>query len=292
MDSSSHPCPLCAEDISRTAKVCPFCGAEFAVTTTGYCTHCHDLKPADDQGRCTHCGGALVDLHLESKLIQPQKRPVAAPPTTSAPFHPAPSGQTPRAPDKARKKNTRWLLILALGAILLALYLLWPDANLSSIISPGAAWSTHTPYPSLPPRPSYTPEPTSTPRPSPTPTPLPLEVTFDSIGDVETGTLVNLIGRLVLTKNIRCVNSECGLLLENPADASQKITIFILSGDEPNQLKPVPEKYSKSDIKVRLDDGTYALVGYRLRVTGMVCETTNGNPCIQSIRKVELYQVK
>ena len=95
-----------------------------------------------------------------------------------------------------------------------------------------------------------------------------------------------------MTSNIRCRNNECGLLLENPDNTSQKITIFIIAGDEPNQLKPVPETYTKADIKVRLDDGTYALVGYRLRLTGRVCKTTDGDPCIDDIRKVELYQVK
>ena len=115
--SSSHPRPLCAEDISRTAKVCPFCGAEFAVTTTGYCTHCHDLKPADDQGRCPPVAeGARPLASREQAHSASKKPPVAAPPTTSAPFHPAPSGQTPRAPDKARKKNTRRPLILASGS--------------------------------------------------------------------------------------------------------------------------------------------------------------------------------
>jgi hypothetical protein len=118
-----------------------------------------------------------------------------------------------------------------------------------------------------------------------------MEVTFDTIGDYP-GELVILVGRLVLTKNIHCVNGECGLLLENPADTSRKITMFIIAGDEPNQLKPVPETYTKGDIKVRLDDGSYALVGYRLRITGTVCETTDGDPCLHSIRKVELYQVK
>ena len=146
--------------------------------------------------------------------------------------------------------------------------------------------------PTSTPQPTATREPTDTPWPSSTPTPAPVEVSFDSIGDYDTGRLVILVGRLVLTSNIRCRNAECGLLLENPGDTSQKITIFITAGDEPNQLKPVPETYTKGDIKVRLDDGTYALVGYRLRVTGRVCKTTDGDPCIDAIRKVELYQVK
>lgn len=292
MDPISQKCPLCAEDIPLTAEVCPYCGAKFDVTSSGYCTACHEMMSVDVNGRCIRCGGALLDVHTESKLIQPQTTPVEQPSKTPPASHPALKAPPAKAPIRSRKKNTLWLRIFALLSILLAIYLLWPKANLPAIFSSGAPRSTHTPYPSYTPLPSYTPEPTSTPRPSPTPTPLPVEVTFESIGDVDTGELVILVGRLVLTKNIRCVNSVCGLLLENPADTAQKITIFILAGDEPNQLKPVPEKYSKGDIKVRMDDGSYALVGYRLRVTGRVCETTSGNPCLESIRKVELYQVK
>jgi uncharacterized RDD family membrane protein YckC len=141
-------------------------------------------------------------------------------------------------------------------------------------------------------RPTRTPPPTPTHLASSTSTPAPVEVTFDTIGDYAAGRLVILVGRLVLMSKIRCRNNECGLLLENPADTSQKITIFIKAGDGPNQLKPVPESYTKGDIQVRLDDGTYAPVGYRIRVTGRVCETTDGDACIHDIRKIELFQVK
>jgi len=137
--------------------------------------------------------------------------------------------------------------------------------------------------------PSATPRPTATPRPSATP--MPVEVNFDSIGDHEVGSKVILVGRLAMFSSTYC-DDECGLRLENPANTTQDVTIFVRVGDEPNQMKALFEGYTRSDIQVRLDDGTYAVVGYRVRVTGRVCETTSGEPCISSIEKVELFQVQ
>jgi uncharacterized RDD family membrane protein YckC len=140
--------------------------------------------------------------------------------------------------------------------------------------------------------PTDTLQPTHTQRANPSATPTPVEVTFDSINDYPTGSPVTLVGRIVLVSQIKCKNGICGLVLENPANTSQTISIFLMAGDEPNQLKPVPETYTKDDIQVRLDDGSYAPVGYRIRVTGIVCKTTTDNACISDITKIELYQVK
>ncbi|MGZ9167248.1 MAG: hypothetical protein ACXW4U_18915, partial [Anaerolineales bacterium] len=136
------------------------------------------------------------------------------------------------------------------------------------------------------------PTPTPTRTQTPASTPLPVEVTFDTIGNYPAGHLVILVGRLVFMNNIECSLSECGLLLENPASPSQTITVFITVGVEPNQMKPLPDQYTKSDIQVQLNDGTFAVVGYRLRVTGKVCSSTSKEPCISDITKIELFQVK
>jgi hypothetical protein len=135
-----------------------------------------------------------------------------------------------------------------------------------------------------------TPTPTRTQMPASTP--LPVEVTFDTIGNYPAGHLVILVGRLAMTSSIRCCLSECGLLLENPARTSQTITIFVTVGFKPNQMKSLPDQYTKSDIQVQLNDGTFAVVGYRIRVTGKVCSSTSKEPCISEIMKIELFQVK
>lgn len=144
---------------------------------------------------------------------------------------------------------------------------------------------TNTPWPSA------TPRPTATRTSRPTATPMPVEITFDTIGDYEVGTKVILVGRLEMFSSTFC-DDECGLLLENPANTAQDITIFVRVGDQPNQMKPLFEGYTKGDIQVRLNDGTYAVIGYRIRVTGRICDTTSGEPCISSIEKIELFQVQ
>jgi hypothetical protein len=57
-------------------------------------------------------------------------------------------------------------------------------------------------------------------------------------------------------------------------------------------MKPLPSSYRKSDIQVRTADGTYAAVGFRLRVTGEICRTTNDEICLTDISKIELVQIK
>jgi hypothetical protein len=139
---------------------------------------------------------------------------------------------------------------------------------------------------------------TATPRPTPTKmptsiaTPLPVEVTFDTIGNYQIGQQVILVGRIALMSSTTCSLQTCGLLLENPAKLSQKMTIFVTVGTNPNQMKPLPDPYTKSDIQVYLNDGSVAVVNYRIRITGRVCTTESNEPCISDIVKIELFQVK
>jgi hypothetical protein len=137
-----------------------------------------------------------------------------------------------------------------------------------------------------------TPRPTPTKMPTSTATPMPVEVTFDTIGNYPTGQQVILVGRIALMSSTTCGLQTCGLLLENPAKPSQKMTIFVTVGTNPNQMKPLPDNYTKSDIQVYLNDGSVAVVNYRIRITGRVCTTSSNEPCISDIVKIELFQVK
>jgi hypothetical protein len=56
----------------------------------------------------------------------------------------------------------------------------------------------------------------------------------------------------------------------------------------PNQMKALPNPYQKWDIRVRLNDGTYAFIGQRVTVTGRICSTTDGDTCISDIFNIEL----
>jgi hypothetical protein len=215
----------------------------------------------------------------------------------------SPHAHTPREP--ASRKGQSCLIRIALLAILfLSAIFLFKDElpGLIERLITGFKGVTLTPTSTPTPRPTFTPtltrtpQPTRTPYPSPTPTPAPVEVTFDTIGDYPVEHLVILVGRLDLMGGTTCTSSnaaqKCGLLLENPANPDQKITIFVWVGESPNTMKPLPDSYTKSDIQVRLNDGSYAVVGYRLRVQGRVCTTTENNPCITNITKIELVQVR
>jgi len=141
---------------------------------------------------------------------------------------------------------------------------------------------------------TYTPTPAPTGTPAPTTTPLPIEVSFDTIGNYPKGGLVYITGYLVLFSNIYC-DSECGLLLAKSANSSNTITIFVRVAQPgvepvPNQMKALPDLYEKWDVRVRLNDGTYAFIGQRIIVTGRICKTTDGDSCISDITKIELAQ--
>ena len=142
----------------------------------------------------------------------------------------------------------------------------------------------HTPTPAL----TATPARTKT----PTATPPPVDVTFDTIDNYPAGHLVTLVGRLAMTDSILCSSGECGLLLENPAQPSQTLIVFVPVGLEPDQMEPLPDPYTKSDIQVQLHDGTVAVVGYRLRVTGRVCSSALQEHCISDVIRIELFQLK
>jgi hypothetical protein len=55
---------------------------------------------------------------------------------------------------------------------------------------------------------------------------------------------------------------------------------------------PCPPHHKKSVIRVRLNDGTYANIGYRIRVLGRVCKTMGGEVCISDITSIDLVTVK
>ena len=132
--------------------------------------------------------------------------------------------------------------------------------------------------------------PTPTQKPTVTATPLPFEANFETLGELEEGQSVIFIGRLAMMSSTMC-DYQCGLLLENPSNTNQNIILFVVVGENPNQMNALSDNYTKGDIQVRLDDGSYAYVGYRLQVTGRKCTTDQGNPCISSIQKIDLYQI-
>jgi hypothetical protein len=119
----------------------------------------------------------------------------------------------------------------------------------------------------------------------------PETIAFDTIGNYEVGRLVVLSGILEMFKSTYC-GTECGLLLAEFSGSENKVTIFVRVAAQdvetsPNQMKALPDPFSKWDIIICLDDGSLAYIDNRVTVTGKICKTTTGNPCISDIIKIE-----
>lgn len=160
MNNATKKCPMCAEEIPLTATICEYCGAQFKMTSTGYCQNCHQVREADGNGQCRVCGSAVMDLHVESKFI---KEPVQAPLSAS--------------PPKIKKSYLPYGFLMAIVLLGIGGVLLWFGRNtLPAVSSPFTtvaptitATSTSTSTPTA--------SPTNAPRPTPTVTPLPSWVT-------------------------------------------------------------------------------------------------------------------
>jgi hypothetical protein len=167
MNTDTKKCPMCAEEIPLASVTCEYCGAQFEVTSTGYCQTCHAVRGADENGQCNICGKTVVDFRVVSRYVEEQ---VQSPAPILQPVAPSPKTKTP-------KKPISGLIIigaiLVIGAISALLWLRWGN---QPVVLGMLATSTPTlaPTNTLTITPTIIPSPTSTPLPTITITALPV----------------------------------------------------------------------------------------------------------------------
>ena len=63
-------CPNCGKEIKAEAATCRCCKAKFEVAFKGYCSSERAIVEADKKGICLKCGKEVLDLRVESRMVE------------------------------------------------------------------------------------------------------------------------------------------------------------------------------------------------------------------------------
>ena len=118
-----------------------------------------------------------------------------------------------------------------------------------------------------------------------------VSTTFDTFSQFPVGQRVVIVGLLEMPDKTAC-DDDCYVLLRDNVDPSRTLAVFIstpASGEPgPNQMRSLPEHFEEVDFQVVCADGSLAGDGAALRLTGLVCRTASGDPCLNEVRLIEL----
>ena len=116
-------------------------------------------------------------------------------------------------------------------------------------------------------------------------------ITFETINQYKDGTNITLEGYLDLYSSFKTEsNTSCVRLRDIKSESG--ISVWIQHRDygkdsEPNRMKPLLLLYKKSDLVVWLNNGTQVGFGARVKITGKLRFTKNGEPYINRVIKIE-----
>lgn len=102
---------------------------------------------------------------------------------------------------------------------------------------------------------------------------------------------VSIEGVLALGNQTNCETigdmEQCHILLLNPDNSNEAVTVTIETGDEADRMNSIPDQYTDTDLVVRDHAGTTLGSGSRVRVIGPASNDEAAYACRIWVRQIE-----